>query len=219
MKNILFLIFLISIASCSQQQARKPISHSEGSFMKESVERNKKLVANEEKVIDSIIKSNPKIKYAASKKGYWFYYLAKNETDTITPKRGDIAYFDYDVKDIYGNVIYTKDDLKPQVYNVDKQNIMMGLRDGIKIMHKKETVVFLFTSNMGYGYHGDNDKISTNESLICTVTLNDFKSSESRNEISKPIKKMTISNEKPAESEVLIKNKELKSTESQTKSE
>ena len=171
------------LASCSQQKARKPISHSEGSFMKESAERNKKIVAREEKTIDSIIKSDPSIKYIASKKGYWYTYESKNETDTLTPKRGDIAYFDYDVKDINGNVIYTKEELKPQIYNVDKQNIMTGLSDGIKLMRKNETVKFLFTSNNGYGYHGDNDKIETNESLICTVTLKDFKSTD--NEVSK----------------------------------
>ena len=180
------------LASCSQQKARKPISHSEGSFMKESAERNKKLVAKEEKIIDSIIKSDPSIKYIASKKGYWYTYESKNETDTLTPKRGDIAYFDYDVKDINGNVIYTKEELKPQIYNVDKQNIMTGLSDGIKLMRKNETVKFLFTSNNGYGYHGDNDKIETNESLICTVTLKDFKStdkevSKSKNSAVRPL--------------------------------
>ena len=185
--KFLFLIFtIVFFASCSQQQARKPISHSEGSFMKESAERNKKLVAGEEKVIDSIIKSNPTIKYFASKKGYWYTYVSKNEIDTLKPKRGDIAYFEYDVKDIKGNVIYTKEELKPQVYAVDKQSIMSGLRDGIKLMKKNETVRFLFTSNNGYGYHGDNDKITTNESLICTVTLNDFKSAAANNEITKP---------------------------------
>ncbi len=180
------------LASCSQQKARKPISHSEGSFMKESAERNKKIVAREEKTIDSIIKSDPSIKYIASKKGYWYTYESKNETDTLTPKRGDIAYFDYDVKDINGNVIYTKEELKPQIYNVDKQNIMTGLSDGIKLMRKNETVKFLFTSNNGYGYHGDNDKIETNESLICTVTLKDFKStdkevSKSKNSAVRPL--------------------------------
>jgi hypothetical protein len=51
---------------------------------------------------------------------------------------------------------------------------MMGLRDGIKRMHKNETVTFLFPSHMAYGYHGDNKKIGTNESLIVTVTLRNF---------------------------------------------
>jgi hypothetical protein len=41
-------------------------------------------------------------------------------------------------------------------------------------MHKNEKVNFLFPSHMGFGYHGDNKRIGTNEPLICTVTLHDF---------------------------------------------
>jgi hypothetical protein len=47
---------------------------------------------------------------------------------------------------------------------------MMGLRDGIKLMHKMKSN-FSFSSHMGFGYHGDNKRIGTNQPLICTVTL------------------------------------------------
>lgn len=178
----LVLKFFLSVLSTTlyisckqQQQARMPISQSSGTFMQESAERNKKLIAGEEGQIDSIIKSNPKIQYLTSKKGYWYHYEIKNETDSLHPKKGDIANFDYEIKDINGTIIYSKSDLKTQTYAVDKQNIMMGLRDGIKLMRKNETVTFLFPSHMGFGYHGDNDLIKTNQPLICTVTLNDFK--------------------------------------------
>lgn len=182
MKNILktlliFLVFTV-FASCKQQQARMPVFRSSGTFMKESIIRNKILIAGEEGKIDSIIKSNPKNQYLASKKGYWYCYLIKNERDTLRPKKGDVAQFDYEIMDFKGNVIYSEVELRPQTYYVDKQNIMMGLRDGIKLMHKNEKVTFLFPSHMAYGYHGDNKQITTNEPLICTVTLNDFKPQE-----------------------------------------
>ena len=179
MKNIKFgvvlFIAVLLFVSCKQQQARMPISHSSGTFMKESAERNKKLVRGEEGKIDSIIKSNPNIKYIASQKGYWYYYENKNDKDTLRPKKGDVANFDYEIKDIQGKIIYSQLELQPQSYIVDKQNIMMGLRHGIKLMHKNEKVTFLFPSHMAYGYHGDNRRIGTNEPLICTVTLTDFK--------------------------------------------
>ncbi|PHK23952.1 gliding motility protein GldI [Nostoc linckia z15] len=177
MKKIaLAAITLALVAACSNQpQARKPVSQTSGTFMRESIERNKKLIADEESQIDSIIKSNPATKYIASTKGYWYYYNTENSQDTITPKRGDVAYFDYEIKDLKGNVIYSEVELRPQVYHVDKQNIMMGLRDGIKLMNEGETVTFLFPSHMGFGYHGDNRKIGHNQPLICTVTLNDIK--------------------------------------------
>ncbi|MFV8379858.1 gliding motility-associated peptidyl-prolyl isomerase GldI [Flavobacterium sp. LB3R33] len=175
---IVFGFFLSILASsCKQHQdARKPISQTSGSFMKISIARNKKLVANEETQIEALIKSNPNVKYIASTKGYWYTYVTKNDIDSLTPKKGDVAFFDYEIKDLKGAVIYSELELRPQIYYVDKQNIMMGLRDGIKLMRKNEKVSFLFPSNMGYGYHGDDKKIGTNQPLICTVTLRDFKS-------------------------------------------
>lgn len=175
---IIFGFFLSILASsCKQHQdARKPISQSTGSFMKKSIARNKKLVANEETQIEALIKSKPNVKYIASTKGYWYTYETKNDIDYLTPKKGDVAFFDYEIKDLNGTVIYSELELRPQIYYVDKQNIMMGLRDGIKLMRKNEKVSFLFPSNMGYGYHGDDKKIGTNQPLICTVTLRDFKS-------------------------------------------
>ncbi|MDN3677508.1 gliding motility-associated peptidyl-prolyl isomerase GldI [Flavobacterium paronense] len=183
MKNLskimlLFVVFMTFLSCKQQQQARMPISHSSGTFMKESAARNKKLIAGEEGKIDSIIKSNPKIEYLASKKGYWYHYQIKNERDTLRPKKGDVADFDYEIMDLKGNVVYSEVELRPQTYVVDKQNIMMGLRDGIKLMRKNEKITFLFPSHMAYGYHGDNKRIKSNQPLICTVTLNDFKPKE-----------------------------------------
>jgi FKBP-type peptidyl-prolyl cis-trans isomerase len=51
---------------------------------------------------------------------------------------------------------------------------MMGLRDGIKLMKKGETITFLFPSHMAFGYHGDDNEINPNEPLICTVYLTDL---------------------------------------------
>lgn len=175
--KVLLIVFFsaILVSSCKQpQEARKPISHSSGSFMKQSIARAKKIIAKEEDQIEAVIKSNPKKQYLSSHKGYWYCYENRNLTDTINPKKGDIAFFEYEIKDLKGNIIYSQEELEPQIYKVDKQEIMMGLRDGIKLMRKKEKVQFLFTSHMGYGYHGDNNKIGMSQPLACTVTLNDF---------------------------------------------
>jgi gliding motility-associated peptidyl-prolyl isomerase len=171
----ILLLGVLIISSCSKQQARKPISQSSGSFMRESAERNKKLISGEESKIDSIIKSDPNTKYLTSQKGYWYRYDKKNDLDTLRPKKGDVAHFNYEIKDLNGNVIYSELELRPQTYHVDKeQKIIMGLRHGIKLMRKNETVTFLFPSHMGYGYHGDDRRIGHNQPLICTVTLTDF---------------------------------------------
>lgn len=183
MKLSSFILITVSlsllICSCKQQQeVRRPISQTSGSFMKKSVERNKKLVASEEDQIKKLMKSNPEVDYIASSKGYWYSYEIANEVDSLTPKKGDIAFFDYEIKDLNGAIIYSKLELRSQIYYVDQQNIMIGLRNGLKLMHKNEKVNFLFPSHMGFGYHGDNKRIGTNQPLICTVTLHDFKAED-----------------------------------------
>lgn len=174
---ILVTVLATIITSCqSNQEARKPISHASGTFMKQSVNRNKKLIAGEEAEIARVIRQNKNVKFIASTKGFWYSYIVTNKKDTLTAKKGDVALFDYEVKDLKGRVIYSKSELGPQTYFVDKQNIMTGLREGIKLMHRNEKINFLFTSTIAYGYHGDNKKIGTNKPLLCIVTLRDFMS-------------------------------------------
>lgn len=179
-KVITIFTILSFFVRCAEHQARRPVTQQSGSFMKESIERNKKLNNSEEFVLDSVMKSKPQNIYINSQKGYWYCYEKKSNTvDTIRPKRGDVVNFDYSINDTKGNIIYSEVELKTQNYIVDKENIMMGLRSGIKLMKKNESVTFLFPSNIAFGYFGDKDKIGANTPLICTVTVNDIKSEKS----------------------------------------
>lgn len=172
----LLLLGMNLVTCCSQkQEARRPVSQKSGEFMKQSIERNKKLNQGEEKMIANIIKKDTVNDYIASTKGYWYYYNTKNTTPMTTPVKGDIAMFDYEIKDLTGKIIYSQTELKPQNYRVDKQDFMKGIQDGIKLMQKGEKVTFLFPSHMAFGYHGDDNRIGTNQPLLCTITLNDIK--------------------------------------------
>lgn len=172
----LLLLGMNLVTCCSQkQEARRPVSQKSGEFMKQSIERNKKLNQGEEKLIAAIIKKDTVNDYIASTKGYWYYYNNKNTNRAISPVKGDIAMFDYEIKDLTGKIIYSQAELKPQSYRVDKQDFMKGIQDGIKLMQKGEKVTFLFPSHMAFGYHGDDNRIGTNQPLLCTVTLHDIK--------------------------------------------
>jgi gliding motility-associated peptidyl-prolyl isomerase len=176
MKKIVLIIMLsVSIIACKQPEPREPISYSTGSFLKESVQRNKNIVKDEEKLIQDIIKKDSLHRYYQSNMGFWYKYDVAVTNDTILPKKGDVVKIDFEVYDTDYNLIYTKEETAPKVYAVDKQEIMVGLRHAIKLMHKGETVSFIFPSHMGYGYLGDKEKIGTNVPLICKVTIHDIK--------------------------------------------
>lgn len=169
---LLILISALCISSCKSPEARRPISQKTGSFITISAERNKKLNAEETKQIEEIIQKDTAKTYFASESGFWYYYNKKVEKDTITPSFGDIVNFDYDVKDINGNDIYSDEEIHPRDYAMDQEEIFTGLREGLKLMKPGETVTFLFPSQKAYGYYGDQNKIGTNTPVICEVTVN-----------------------------------------------
>ena len=172
MNKLLTLAIVLMAINCKTPEARHPISAKTGSFIDASVERNKKLIAQEQVSIEKVMQDQG-INYIASESGFWYYYNNKIETDTLkTPLFGDIINYNYNIKALNGDLIYSKEDLKTQNYTMDKEELFTGLREGLKLMKTGETVTFLFPSQKAYGYYGDENKIGSNTPIICEVTVN-----------------------------------------------
>ena len=165
-------MLLASVVSCKSPEARKPISHKTGSFINASVERNIKLNKKEKEKIEQIIKADTDSEYIASESGFWYTYETKVEQDTLKPNFGDIVNFDYNVKTLSGQTIYSDEEIRPRDYVMDKEELFTGLREGLKLMKPGETVTFLFPSQKAYGYYGDTNRIGTSIPLMCKVTVN-----------------------------------------------
>lgn len=173
MRHFFLLISLLALFfSCKAPEARKPISISSGSFINESINRNKELIAGEEAKIQKIIQQDTSRTYVTSDGGFWYYYEKKDTISTLTAKFGDIVNFTYDIKDLDGEIIYSQKELDTVNYAIDQEDLFFGLREGLKLMKEGETVVFLFPSYQAYGYYGDDHKIGTNIPLVSRVTLN-----------------------------------------------
>lgn len=172
MPKILFLFFIpLFIFSCKTPEARKPISKSSGSFIDESVARNKALFEKQKSKISSLIGNDSA--YVNSNSGFWYKKnTVNNNVNARTPNFGDIINFNYSVSDLKGNLIYSKEDSKTQNYIMDKENLFNGLREGLKLMKTGETITFIFPSQKAYGYYGDDKKIGINVPIICNVTVN-----------------------------------------------
>ncbi|MGJ8592653.1 MAG: gliding motility-associated peptidyl-prolyl isomerase GldI [Aquaticitalea sp.] len=171
-RPIIILLLFATLMSCKSPDARTPISHQTGSFINASVERNIKLNKKEKERIERIIKADSISEYIASESGFWYTYETKVEQDTIQAGFGDVVNFDYNVKTLNGQTIYSDEDIKPRNYMMDKEELFTGLREGLKLMKPGETVTFLFPSQKAYGYYGDTNRIGTSVPLMCEVTVN-----------------------------------------------
>ena len=170
-KTLTIIVCSMLLAACKSPEARRPESTKTGSFIDASVERNIKLKEREKAFIKKIMTENPENNYIASENGFWYYYNVKVEDTLIKPDFGDIVSFNYNIKTLNDELIYSKEDLKNQTYIMDKQELFSGLREGLKLMKSGETVTFMFPSQKAYGYYGDEQKIGTNLPLKCEVSI------------------------------------------------
>ncbi len=171
---LLYLIFCLGMVSCKSPEARSPVQTRSGSFIKESVERNKILYENERAVIEKIIDADKENSYFASNSGFWYYYNTRLESDlTETPKIGDTITFTYNIEYLDGTTIISEKENGLQHYIVDKtnQDLVSGIRDGLKLMKEGETATFLLPSYKAYGYYGIENKLGTNIPVQSRVTL------------------------------------------------
>jgi gliding motility-associated peptidyl-prolyl isomerase len=174
LRSLLLLSLLtLFVASCKSPEARRPVKSTSGSFIKESVERNKKIFEQEQVVIKAIIEQNGETKYLSSESGFWYYYNSKDSTATQFPQVGDAVTFTFDIKKLNGDVILSKEDIGLQNYKIDQTNqeLISGIRDGLKLMKAGETITFLFPSFKAYGYYGIENKLGVNVPVQSTVTL------------------------------------------------
>jgi gliding motility-associated peptidyl-prolyl isomerase len=170
----LFLILLVlSLAGCKLPEARRPVTQNSGSFINESIMRNRDLVAKEEAEILKLIKKDSTTEYLASNNGFWYYYNKKSNDSLKAefPKFKDIVKFDYTIKHLNGDVIYDQSELPTKTYAMDKEELFSGLREGLKLMREGEVVTFIFPSHKAFGYYGDKNKIGPNVPIITTVSL------------------------------------------------
>ena len=94
-----------------------------------------------------------------------------NTDSGITTISGKIQVrFNHEILDLAGQVIFSKEELGTTDYRVDRQELISGLQDGIKLMREGEMVTFLFPSHKAYGYTGS-DRINPNQPLIYKVEL------------------------------------------------
>ena len=182
-KIILLILISAAICGCKSPEARRPVSQSSGSFINESIERNRELVAREEAEILELIEKDSTEEYIASSNGFWYFYNSRStdSLNTETPDFGDVVRFDYSIKDLDGNVIYAEGEIPTKRYAIDKEELFGGLREGLKLMKEGEVVTFVFPSHKAFGYYGDKGKIGTNIPIITKVKLHSITEETSNN--------------------------------------
>ncbi|MEO9569953.1 MAG: gliding motility-associated peptidyl-prolyl isomerase GldI [Polaribacter sp.] len=173
-KIIIFISFICF--GCTKINPRRPIEAKPSTtILKETIKESIKLNKVEDTKISNLIKKDSIHNYILSPKGYWYTYNTKINENTPTPKTGDLVTLEYNLSNLKGETIYSKEILGVKKYNVDKEDFISALQSGIKLMKVGETITFVIPSYNAFGISGDGNKIGINQSIISTVTLINIK--------------------------------------------
>lgn len=168
----ILLVFFV-LVGCKPSEARRPLQQNSGRFIDTSVQINKSRNNQEYTAIQKLVDA-AKTPFHVSDYGFWYQFTKKNETEGYTPQFGDQVLYSYGIKNLAEKWIYPTDESVKKTYFVAQEELIAGLREGLKLMKKGETATFIFPSQMAYGYYGDDDKIGTNTPLIYEVTVHDI---------------------------------------------
>jgi len=177
-KTVLMILSMLFFMACHQPEPRKPVTYQSGSFLDESLKRNKAILKSEEKAIFKIIEKDSLNTYLNSSDGFWYHYVKENTIDTIKPQFGDKVVFTYNLRTFSEDTIYTMAEVGYKTYIMEQQRLMTGLREGLKLMKSGEQINFLFPSSRAYGFYGDKKRIGSNIPLKATVKLKSITKTE-----------------------------------------
>jgi len=163
------------LISCSEQQARKPITVSNSSSLISTSTILKKINSIEELKIINYIKKDTFHDYIRSPNGFWYSYIINKPKNSISPKKGDLVQINYEISDLKDQIIYSKQFNGIKDYKVDEEDFIPGIQQGLKLMKTGETIKFIIPSFNAYGVVGDENKIGINKSIISIVTLINIK--------------------------------------------
>ncbi|MDG1573237.1 gliding motility-associated peptidyl-prolyl isomerase GldI [Robiginitalea sp. M366] len=181
MKFRILLLTLLLAAACREPEARWPIEAKSGSFLEQSAARNKRLLAEEEALMARLIAADSLHQWEQTASGSRFYYLQKNPGQGYTPQPDDLVTLTYNLMTWGGDTLYRAEELGVLRYKVDKQELFPGLRNSVKLLQQGEKAVFMYPSSLGYGYHGDEDRIGPNVPLKATLEILDIQKSQDAN--------------------------------------
>ncbi|MFH6605032.1 gliding motility-associated peptidyl-prolyl isomerase GldI [Maribacter algicola] len=171
------LIFCL-IVNCGGPEPRRPVKVKSSTYFGGDIERNKKLLAAEEKLIKDYIAKDSLHLYEPSASGSWYFYHKTNESSDYTPQPDDLVTMTYNIMGFDNDTIYSQEEIGVIKYKVDKQELFQGIRHSVKILKEGETATFLYPSSLAFGYQGDGDRIGVNLPIRSTITILEIEKQE-----------------------------------------
>jgi len=170
---ILFLFVALALLSCgNKKNVGKMQTLNQDQVTEKLVEANKAALEVENMQIEKLIDS---LGWNMLKTATGLRYFIIEKGNGPVAEEGKTVRFEYEVKLISGDIIYSSDQSGPKEFTIGSGGVESGLEEGILMLRVGDKARFVIPSYLAHGLSGDQGKIPPKATLIYTVKLIELK--------------------------------------------
>lgn len=166
----LILLLLMVFFSCEEKPKNQTIPVSKGE-MKSSMETaNRYLLAEEEEDIANYVKRHG-MDVVSTGTGLR-YQILKKGSDRLIGKGQEVC-LEYELYSIAGDLIYSSEKDGVKKFVVGNGAVESGLDEAMAYLHYGDVAKVIIPFHLGYGLHGDDNKIPEYATLVYSIKIID----------------------------------------------
>jgi len=167
-----YLIFMLLLAfvSCGEkpQKQAETLSKSE---MKSSMEKANRYLLNEEETdIENYIKRHG-LAMTSTGTGLRYQILKQGSEQKIG--KGERVTLEYELHSIAGDLIYSSENEGVKDFVVGEGVVESGLDEAMTYLHRGDVAKLIIPFHLGFGLHGDDNRIPEYATLVYTIKIID----------------------------------------------
>lgn len=168
-KYLILMLLLLSF-SCDEKNPKpsQPITKGE---MKSSMEKANRYLLNEEaEDIENYVKRHG-LNMTTTGTGLRYQILKQGSEQKI--EKGEVVTLEYELHSIAGDLIYSSENNGVKSFIVGEGMVESGLDEAMTYLHRGDVAKLIIPFHLGYGLHGDDNRIPEYATLVYTIKILD----------------------------------------------
>lgn len=161
---------LLLLLSCSEQP-KAPSQTVTKSEMKSSMEKANRYLMNEEE--EDIANYIQRHGLEMTKTGTGLRYQIVKQGSGVVIERGQKVTMEYELHSIAGDLFYSSDNDGVKTFVVGEGSVESGLEEAVTYLHYGDVAKVIIPFHLGYGLHGDDNRIPEYATLVYTIKITD----------------------------------------------
>ena len=168
-KYLILMLLLVSF-SCDEKNPKpsQPVTKGE---MKSSMEKANRYLLNEEaEDIENYVKRHG-LNMTTTGTGLRYQILKQGSEQKI--EKGEVVTLEYELHSIAGDLIYSSENDGVKSFIVGEGTVESGLDEAMTYLHRGDVAKLISPFHLGYGLHGDDNRIPEYATLVYTIKILD----------------------------------------------